>query len=98
MTTRIGTAVSTALAENGWTAAQLARLMGMSPDGVYKAAAGKRVPALSTAARMAELLGAPSVMSAVIAARTKSCETCAAPFVDNDRANMSRCCSARCFW
>jgi transcriptional regulator with XRE-family HTH domain len=96
MTQRIGLAITTALAENRMSMTALAREVGMSPDGVSRSARGLRVPTLETAVRMAEVLGEPAIVSAVIAARGKRCATCDAAFVDTDRANKSRCCSDRC--
>lgn len=96
MTARIGRALTAALAEAGMTRGSLARELGMSADGVGKAAAGTRVPALETAERMAELLGAPAILKAVIEARTRVYPVCDVSFVDRGRNCRGRTCSATC--
>ncbi len=93
---RFGVELGRAMKRHRATVCGLARDAAVSPTSVHFYLAGQNLPSLETAGRLAELLGAPSLIAIAAEGRSGTCELCSRPFTSAMTAGNRRYCSEDC--
>ena len=80
----------------GMTWEGLAEASGVSVSALYAMKHGKRTPTIESASLLASALEHDELVAAAILMRTKTCEVCAASYVDNAKTHNSAVCGRQC--
>lgn len=96
MTAAMAAELRRALAARGMSQTTLARLSGYGASNIAKVLAGERYLSPHTAARIAEALDWPAIVTVAIKDRTTTCALCGASFVRPITRGPQRYCGRKC--
>jgi len=85
-----------AVVRSGMSLRGLARTVGLSRSALHFYREGVTMPSLETAARLADVLGAPRLVEIAASSRSGSCAQCSRPFTSAAGAGNRRYCSEDC--